>query len=85
MDFITARLKLASPLPTNAADRTQLLEVTLRDLFQSKATPEENRGKWAVVWELGTDVLWWVDDSDVGKMTLTDPARVIVDREGRVN
>ena len=46
---------------------------------------EERRGKWAVVWEPGSDVLWWVDDSDVGKMTLTDPARVIVDREGRTN
>ena len=46
---------------------------------------EQTQGKWAVVWEPGTDVLWWVDDSDVGKMTLTDPARVIVDREGRRN
>ncbi|MEO8353706.1 MAG: biopolymer transporter ExbD, partial [Chthoniobacteraceae bacterium] len=45
----------------------------------------ENGGKWAVVWEPGTDVLWWVDDTDVGKMTLTDPARVIVNREGRIN
>ena len=46
---------------------------------------EQARGKWAVVWEPGTDVLWWVDDTDVCKMTLTDPARVIVDREGRTN
>jgi biopolymer transport protein ExbD len=45
----------------------------------------QTQGKWAVVWEPGTNVLWWVDDSDVGKMTLTDPARVIVDREGRTN
>ena len=45
----------------------------------------QTQGKWAVVWEPGTEVLWWVDDSDVGKMTLTDPARVIVDREGRMN
>ena len=41
LDFVTARLKLASPLPSDAAERTQLLEVTLRDLFQSRATPEE--------------------------------------------
>ncbi len=46
---------------------------------------EQTQGKWAVVWEPGTDVLWWVDDTDVGKMTLTDPAHVIVDREGRMN
>ena len=46
---------------------------------------DKTDGKWAVVWEPGTDVLWWVDDSEVGKMTLTDPARVIVDREGRTN
>lgn len=46
---------------------------------------DKTYGKWAVVWEPGTDVLWWVDDSEVGKMTLTDPARVIVDREGRTN
>src|SRR4029434_3376327 len=30
-------------------------------------------------------VLWWADDSDVGKLRLTDPASVIVDREGREN
>ena len=41
LDFVTTRLKLASPLPSDAAERTQLLEVTLRDLFQSRATPEE--------------------------------------------
>jgi hypothetical protein len=41
LDFVTARLNLASPLPSDAAERTQLLEVTLRDLFQSRATPEE--------------------------------------------
>ncbi|MHB0957581.1 MAG: M56 family metallopeptidase [Pirellulaceae bacterium] len=46
---------------------------------------DERRGEWAVAWEPGTDVLWWVDDTDIGKMTLTDPARVIVDREGRTN
>lgn len=45
----------------------------------------QTQGKWAVVWEPGTNVLWWVDDSDVGKMTVTDPAHVIVDREGRKN
>lgn len=45
----------------------------------------QTQGKWAVVWEPGKDVLWWVDDSDVGKMTITDPAHVIVDREGRRN
>ena len=44
---------------------------------------EQTRGTWAVVWEPGTDVLWWVDDSDIGKMTLTDPAHVTVDRKGR--
>ncbi len=46
---------------------------------------DQTDGKWAVVWEPDTDVLWWVDDADVGKMTLTDPFRVIVDREGRTN
>ncbi len=46
---------------------------------------DKTDGRWAVVWEPGTDVLWWVDDSEVGKMTLTDPAHVIVDREGRTN
>jgi hypothetical protein len=45
----------------------------------------QTQGKWAVVWEPGTDVLWWVDGTDIGKMTLTDPAHVIVDREGRRN
>ena len=45
----------------------------------------EHGGKWAVVWEPGTDVLWWVDDTDVGKMTATDPVHVIVEREGRKN
>ena len=43
----------------------------------------QTQGKWAVVGEPGTDVLWWVDDTDVGKMTLTDPAQVMVHREGR--
>ena len=46
---------------------------------------DKTDGKWAVVWEPGTDVLWWVDDSEVGKMTLTDPTHVIVNREGRTN
>ena len=46
---------------------------------------EQTRGKWAVAWEPGTDVLWWVDEAHVGKMTLTDPDRLVVEREGRMD
>jgi hypothetical protein len=42
-------------------------------------------GKWVVAWELGKDVIWWIDDSDVGKLQITDPAAVLVTREGRTN
>lgn len=42
-------------------------------------------GKWAVAWEPGANVLWWVDDTDVGKMNLTDPAAVILNRENRLS
>jgi hypothetical protein len=42
-----------------------------------------SRGKWAVVWEPGGEVLWWVDDVDVGRMRLTNPGEVIVTRESR--
>jgi hypothetical protein len=42
-----------------------------------------HRGKWAVVWEPGAEVLWWVDDVDVGRMRLTNPDEVLVTRESR--
>jgi len=42
-----------------------------------------NRGKWAVVWEPGAEILWWVDDVDVGRMRLTNPGEVLVTRESR--
>ncbi|HZJ17829.1 MAG TPA: biopolymer transporter ExbD [Chthoniobacteraceae bacterium] len=41
--------------------------------------------KWAAVWEPGADILWWADETDVAKVRLTDPANVLVDREGREN
>lgn len=43
----------------------------------------EKHGHWAVVWEPGTDALWWVDDSDVGKVTISDPVAIVVERESR--
>ncbi len=46
---------------------------------------EQTRGQFAVVWEPGTNVLWWVDDTDIGRMDITDPNRVVVTREGRTN
>lgn len=42
-----------------------------------------HRDKWAVAWEPGADVLWWVDDVDVGQMRLTNPGEVLVTRESR--
>ena len=42
-----------------------------------------NRGRWAVVWEPGAEMLWWVDDVDVGRMRLTNPGEVLVTRESR--
>jgi tRNA A-37 threonylcarbamoyl transferase component Bud32 len=41
------------------------------------------RGRWAVVWEPGAEMLWWVDDVDVGRMRLTNPGEVLVTRESR--
>jgi len=41
LDFLTARLNLANPLPADAAERTQLLERTVRDMFHTEATAEE--------------------------------------------
>ena len=41
------------------------------------------RGQWAVVWEPGAEVLWWVDDVEVGRMRLTNPGEVLVTRESR--
>jgi hypothetical protein len=46
--------------------------------------PDGVRGTWAVAWEPGTDVLWWMDDADIGRMTLTDPKQVVVERSARV-
>ncbi|MDX1925166.1 MAG: M56 family metallopeptidase [Pirellulaceae bacterium] len=46
---------------------------------------EETVGKWAVGWEPGSDVLWWVDDTNVSKMNLKDPASVVVSRESRLS
>lgn len=46
--------------------------------------PDGVRGTWAVAWEPGTDVLWWIDDADIGRMTLTNPKQVIVERSARV-
>ena len=43
----------------------------------------DKHGHWAVVWEPGTDVLWWVDDSDVGKVNVSDPGAIVVERESR--
>ncbi|NQT11224.1 MAG: DUF1549 domain-containing protein [Planctomycetes bacterium] len=48
-------------------------------------TSEQNRDNWAVTWEPGADVLWWVDERDVGKVRLTNPSEVLVTREGREN
>lgn len=44
----------------------------------------EGHTPWAVAWEPGANVLWWVDAGFVGHMTLTDPERVVVTREGRM-
>lgn len=55
----------------------------LRTLRMYPQNGEQTRGKWAVVWEPGTEVLWWIDDLHVGKMIVTDPTAVVVDRESR--
>lgn len=41
LDFLTARLNLATPLPVDAAERAELLQRTVRDIFYSDATAEE--------------------------------------------
>ncbi len=46
--------------------------------------PEGVRGTWAVAWEPGTDVLWWMDAADIGRMNFSDPKQVIVERSARV-
>ena len=41
LDFIAARLNLATPLPADAAERAELLRRTVADIFYSDATAEE--------------------------------------------
>jgi hypothetical protein len=41
LDFHTARLKLATPMPDDAAERAELLRRTVRDVFYADATAEE--------------------------------------------
>ena len=46
--------------------------------------PADSRGTWAVAWMPGTEELWWIDAADIGRMTLTDPQHVVVERSARV-
>jgi beta-lactamase regulating signal transducer with metallopeptidase domain len=41
LDFLTARLNLATPLPADAAERAELLRRTVSDVFYSDVTAEE--------------------------------------------
>lgn len=41
LDFLTARLNLAAPLPADAAERAELLQRTVRDIFYADATAGE--------------------------------------------
>ncbi|MEX0641853.1 MAG: hypothetical protein WD468_04090 [Pirellulales bacterium] len=41
LDFLTARLNLATPLPADAAERAELLQRTVRDVFHTDATAAE--------------------------------------------
>lgn len=45
----------------------------------------EGRTPWAVAWEPNTNVLWWVDDAHIGRMTLGDPDKISVSRAARMS
>lgn len=42
----------------------------------------ESRRNWAVVWEPDADELWFVDDADVTRVHIGNPAEVLVTRQG---
>jgi beta-lactamase regulating signal transducer with metallopeptidase domain len=42
----------------------------------------ENHRNWAVVWEANVDELWFVDDTDVTRVHISNPAEVLVTRQG---